>query len=179
MSNDDLGAASLPARRGRGRPPLRRKNRLHIDDEIYARLREASQASARSIADEVNARLIMSFAGIDAGQLLADQALERIRQYGIPAEVRAMTEQMLMVVADENVPRVEAAQQVEMFVSMPLGRAIQIGALEILKPGVLDGLANCLGCTRFEATEWWIEILKLVLPYIHERLDDAMAAPPT
>jgi hypothetical protein len=32
----------------------------------------------------------------------------------------------------------------------------------------LRRVRELLGCTRMEAANWWIELLKVVLPHIHE-----------
>jgi hypothetical protein len=170
----DTDNPTAPARRPIGRPRLGRNKHLRVDDKIYVRLRAAARAADRPISDELAARLVMSLESIDADQLLigAGQLLERISQQGTPSEMLALTEQLLTLVADENVSREIIRQKIERYISMPLGRAIQVGSLDILIPSVLDHLAGSLGCTRWEAAQWWMEIIKLVLPYTHEQLGE-------
>ncbi len=51
----------------------------------------------------------------------------------------------------------------------PLERGIEIAGLPILAKGVLEGLADRLGCTRHEAAKFWASILATTLPFTHQR----------
>ena len=51
----------------------------------------------------------------------------------------------------------------------PLERGIEISGLPILARGVLEGLAERLGCTRYEAAKFWAGILASTLPFVHQR----------
>ena len=51
----------------------------------------------------------------------------------------------------------------------PLERGVEISGLPILARGVLEGLAERLGCTRHEAAKFWASILATTLPFIHQR----------
>jgi hypothetical protein len=51
----------------------------------------------------------------------------------------------------------------------PLERGIEIAGLPILAKGVLEGLAERIGCTRHEAAKFWASILATTLPYTHQR----------
>jgi hypothetical protein len=48
----------------------------------------------------------------------------------------------------------------------PLARAVEIGELNILDRRVLVRLAGQLGCTPWEAAQWWLDLVKLALPYV-------------
>jgi hypothetical protein len=52
----------------------------------------------------------------------------------------------------------------------PLERGIEISGLPILAPGILEGLAQRLGCSRFDAAKFWAGVLTATLPYTHQRL---------
>lgn len=51
----------------------------------------------------------------------------------------------------------------------PLERGIEIAGLPILAPGILEGLAERLGCTRHDAAKFWASVLATTLPYTHQR----------
>lgn len=51
----------------------------------------------------------------------------------------------------------------------PLERGIEIAGLPILAKGILEGLAERLGCSRHEAAKFWAGILATTLPYTHQR----------
>ncbi len=48
----------------------------------------------------------------------------------------------------------------------PLERGIEISGLPILAKGILEGLAERLGCTRHDAAKFWAGILATTLPYV-------------
>ncbi len=48
-------------------------------------------------------------------------------------------------------------------------RGIEIAGLPILAPGILEGLAERLGCTRHDAAKFWASVLATTLPYTHQR----------
>ena len=52
----------------------------------------------------------------------------------------------------------------------PLERGIEIAGLPILAPGILEGLAERLGCSRFDAAKFWAGVLNATLPFVHQRL---------
>ena len=52
----------------------------------------------------------------------------------------------------------------------PLERGIAVASLPVLAKGVLDGLAERLGCTRHEAAKWWASVYSATLPFVHQRL---------
>jgi hypothetical protein len=56
----------------------------------------------------------------------------------------------------------------------PLEGATRIAATDVLAPGKLTELAATLGCSRFEAAEWWRRVLDTVLPYLHQRQPQAV-----
>ena len=49
-------------------------------------------------------------------------------------------------------------------------RCVHISALPILALGVLEGLAQRLGCQRHEAAKSWAGIYAATMPYMHTRL---------
>ena len=51
----------------------------------------------------------------------------------------------------------------------PLRRGAHISALPILAAGVLEGLAQRLGCSRHDAAKWWAGIYAATMPYMHTR----------
>ena len=60
----------------------------------------------------------------------------------------------------------------------PLERGIEIAGLPILAPGILEGLAARLGCTRFEAAKFWAGVHSATLPFVHQRLAQLEVKPP-
>jgi hypothetical protein len=59
----------------------------------------------------------------------------------------------------------------------PLRRGVQIAALPILANGVLDGLAQRLGCSRHDAAKWWAGVFAATLPFVHQRLGQLEVKP--
>jgi hypothetical protein len=59
----------------------------------------------------------------------------------------------------------------------PLRRGVRIAALPILANGVLEGLAERLGCSRFDAAKWWAGVYASTLPFIHQRLGQLEVKP--
>ena len=57
-------------------------------------------------------------------------------------------------------------------------RGIEIAGLPILARGVLEGLAERLGCTRHEAAKFWASILATTLPFTHQRQAAIEVRPP-
>jgi hypothetical protein len=51
----------------------------------------------------------------------------------------------------------------------PLERGIEVAGLPILAKGVLEGLAERLGCSRHDAAKFWAGILAATLPYTAQR----------
>jgi hypothetical protein len=164
MDDPGLGTLVVRARHKSGRPrkPLaeqRRSRNICFDDAMYARLRQAARDNARSVSREVTERLARSLADPPAPRLA-----EWIEQTAPPpAAVRALYQRLRAALPDEGDRR-----RLELFVTAPLGRAIQITGTRILTPGVLDRFADRLGCTRWEAAQWWTDLLRMVLPYIAE-----------
>jgi hypothetical protein len=60
----------------------------------------------------------------------------------------------------------------------PLERGIEIAGLPILANGILEGLAERLGCTRHDAAKFWANILATTLPYTHQRQAAVEVRPP-
>jgi hypothetical protein len=60
----------------------------------------------------------------------------------------------------------------------PLERGIEISGLPILAKGILEGLAERLGCTRHDAAKFWANILATTLPYTHQRQAAVEVRPP-
>jgi hypothetical protein len=60
----------------------------------------------------------------------------------------------------------------------PLERAVAIAAMPVLAPGVLEGLAQRLQCSRHDAAKWWAGNRDAVLPYLHTRLSSVELRPP-
>jgi hypothetical protein len=60
----------------------------------------------------------------------------------------------------------------------PLERGIEIAGMPILAPGVLQGLAQTLGCERHDAAKWWLSCLSTVLPYTHQKQAAIEVKPP-
>ena len=60
----------------------------------------------------------------------------------------------------------------------PLERGIEIAGLPILAKGVLEGLAERLGCTRHDAAKFWASVLSTTLPYTHQRQAAIEVRPP-
>jgi hypothetical protein len=60
----------------------------------------------------------------------------------------------------------------------PLERGIEIAGLPILAKGILEGLAERLGCTRHDAAKFWANILATTLPYTHQRQAAIEVRPP-
>jgi hypothetical protein len=52
----------------------------------------------------------------------------------------------------------------------PLRRGVQLAALPLLAPGVVEGLSQRLNCSRLEAARWWASIYSATLPFLHQRL---------
>jgi hypothetical protein len=52
----------------------------------------------------------------------------------------------------------------------PLERGVAISSLPLLAKGVLEGLAERLGCTRHEAAKFWSNVYAATLPFVHQRL---------
>jgi hypothetical protein len=52
----------------------------------------------------------------------------------------------------------------------PLSIGTKISALPILARGVLEGLAERLGCSRHDAAKFWASIYSATMPYLHQRL---------
>lgn len=52
----------------------------------------------------------------------------------------------------------------------PLEQAVKLGAIPILARGVLEALAQRLGCTRLEAAKFWASNNQAVMPFIRPRL---------
>jgi hypothetical protein len=46
---------------------------------------------------------------------------------------------------------------------------LSVATLPILAPGILEGLAARLGCSRFDAARFWLSSQNAVLPYSHQR----------
>ena len=57
-------------------------------------------------------------------------------------------------------------------------RGIEIAGLPILAKGVLEGLAERLGCTRHDAAKFWASVLSTTLPYTHQRQAAIEVRPP-
>jgi hypothetical protein len=173
MDRPGLGTPERVRRKG-GRPrkplaeQLRGRINVGLNDAMYERLRQAAHDNARSVSGEVADRLARSFAERPEPRLV-----EWIEQTAPPpAAVRALYQRLLAAIPDEGDRRL-----VELFVTAPLGRAIQIGGQKILAPGVLDRLADRFGCTRWEVVQWWTDLLKTILPYIHEPYVETAGAP--
>lgn len=41
---------------------------------------------------------------------------------------------------------------------------------------MIQGLAEALGCSRWQAALWWFELTKMVLPYVHTTIATELAA---
>jgi hypothetical protein len=176
MDRPGLGTPERVRRKG-GRPrkalaeQLRGRISVGLNDAMYERLRQAAHDNARTVSGEVADRLAASFGSVAAWP--EPRLVEWIEQTAPPpAAVRALYRRLLEALPDEGDRR-----RLELFVTAPLGRAIQIGGAKILTPGVLDRFADRLGCTRWEAVQWWTDMLKAVLPYVAEPYVETAAAP--
>lgn len=52
----------------------------------------------------------------------------------------------------------------------PLARAIEVAAMPILAPGVLEEFARFLQCSRLEAFKAWANCSSATMPFVHQRL---------
>lgn len=68
----------------------------------------------------------------------------------------------------------EVAEELIARFGSPLEGATRIAATDVMRPGALAELAQTLGCSRFEAAEWWRRVLDTVLPYLHQRQPQAV-----
>jgi hypothetical protein len=175
MDDDPGSDAPERIRRKGGRPrkpvaeQLRGRLSVSFNDAMHERLRQAARDNARSVSGEVVDRLARSFLERPEAQLI-----EWIEQTAPPpAAVRALYQRLLAALPDEGDRR-----RLELFVTAPLGRAIQIGGANILTPGVLDRFADRLGCTRSQAAQFWQDVVRMVLPYIVEPYVETAAAQP-
>jgi hypothetical protein len=152
-------------RRKRGRPPtpldkqLRGRVSVGFNETMHEQLQQAARDNARSVSAELADRVARSFAQRPEARLI-----EWIEQTAPPPPaVRARFWKLLEALPDEG-----DRQVVALYVTSPLGRAIQVGGLNILGRGVLARLASELGCSHWQAFEWWTDLLKLILPYVAE-----------
>lgn len=60
----------------------------------------------------------------------------------------------------------------------PLAVGTSIAARDITQPGKLDELASDLGMKRGDAAEFWLRTLNAVLPYLHQRMPQAVVLNP-
>jgi hypothetical protein len=153
--------AAAPSRKvGRPRGARVSLKRVFLYEETLDQLRSTARANRRSMAKELQAQF--------ARGPSIEEALDLIAQRQ-PEEGQTACERLFELVGDDRIDRGEAQRAVALFVASPLGRAIQlIGAVDITNRQVLDGLAVALGCSRFEAANWWIALLKVTLPHIHQ-----------
>ena len=52
----------------------------------------------------------------------------------------------------------------------PLARAVEVAAMPILAPGVLEEFAKFLQCSRLEAFKAWANCSSSVMGYVHQKL---------
>jgi hypothetical protein len=165
--NSAVQATRKPLGRPRKPPAERLRARSYaVSDEAHACLQKAAQDKGHSVSKELQQRLVESFAG------RREVRLREWLEQTTPAETRALCERVLSAIPDQSDRRLVDL----LVISAPLGRAIQIAGLPILKPGVLQGLAECLDCSRFEAMNWWTDLNRTVLPYLYEPYVDEAAA---
>lgn len=60
----------------------------------------------------------------------------------------------------------------------PLAVGTSIAARDITQPGELERLALDLGMKRGDAAEFWLRTLNAVLPYLHQRMPQAVVLNP-
>jgi len=164
LSDEELPAP--PARR-RGRPRGSGRGfqlpRLNLYPSTYEQLHVLARANGRSLAKELQARV--------EGEVVLDW-FSRHR----PEESRAECDRLIEMVGNERVDRAAAKEAVTRFIGSPLGRVIEIAGARILEPEVIQGLAEALGCSRWQAALWWFELTKMVLPYVHTTIATELAA---
>jgi hypothetical protein len=154
--------ARTPAKVGRPRRkhPVQLKHVL-LYEATLDQLRSAARANNRSMAKELQA-LFEQDPVEKALYVLARRA---------PEEGLAACARVIELAGDDGIDRAEVQREVALFITSPLGRAIQIAGADILDRKVVDGFAQAMGCTRFEAFTWWVELLKVVLPHVHQPYD--------
>jgi hypothetical protein len=154
-----------PARRRPGRPRGRAPQlpRLNLYPSTLEQLRVLAQTNGRSMAKELQARVEL------------DVALDWFARRR-PEESRAMCDRLIEMVGDEQVDRAAAREAVTLFIGSPLGRVIEIAGQSILETRIIPDLAKALGCSGWEAAQWWLELVKVVLPYTHATIDAELAA---
>jgi hypothetical protein len=55
---------------------------------------------------------------------------------------------------------------------------VQLAALPLLAPGVLEGLSASLSCSRLEEARWWASVYQDTLSYVRQRLAQLEIKPP-
>jgi hypothetical protein len=131
--------------------------RVSLYEATLGQLRLAARANNRSIAKQ----LAVLFARDPV-----EEARELVRRP--PEEDLAACARLLELAGDDRADRAEVQRAVALFITSPLGRAIQLAAVDIASRKVIDGLAEGIGCTRMEAANWWLELVKVVLPHIRQ-----------
>jgi hypothetical protein len=184
MATRDRISAPAKTRRRPGRPAkppeeLRSATMtFRIRPELRTKLVESAAANNRSPSDEVAHRVVRTVL-----QDSETQAFSWILDAKAPgSEPSEALETMLAgsysksvtVRAAAPVPKTATTEErICWYIANygdPLARAVEIAALRILTVGVLDGLADRLGCSRFQAAMWWRDILVTTLPFIHAPL---------
>jgi hypothetical protein len=55
---------------------------------------------------------------------------------------------------------------------------VQLAALPLLAPGVLEGLSARLSCSKLEEARWWASVYQDTLSYVRQRLAQLEIKPP-
>lgn len=135
--------------------------RTELDEAIAAA--QSDQAIVDQAWREAEAELDQRQAAVQADQAL--ELEEGARRRGRPKGSR-------------NLRTEEAARFYIRRHGDPLEQAVKIGAIPILAKGVLEALAQRLGCSKLDAAKWWSSNSQGVMPYIRPKLGSIEIIPP-